>query len=367
MKEEETHLVTAFLDKYFITIFLIVGFSVKLWSQRRTGDAQLRYFWLTLISVVLLIAADSLEDWASLDPDRRFWRLLFSVVGYAVRPTAALSIALIIYPLPPHARLIWLPNVLNALIYCTAFFSPLAFSFTETYNFNRGPLGYTAFVVSFFYIALAVWATCRRFKDRDHGQERFVLYVCAGACVASVAVDVASYGAHVNTAIMVSSVFLYMFLRAYDMNRDPLTKLLTRQAFYEDCARYASSISAVGSVDMNGLKTLNDTQGHEKGDEALKAIGSALDTLSSRNLLVYRIGGDEFALLFLRQEEPAVRDALERLKTLTEEAGYTVSAGYAMRHEGKETVKELLRLSDEQMYEEKAAFYRKNAPSGMRA
>lgn len=349
-----------FLYQHFITFFLIVGFSVKLWGQRRAGDAPLRYYWLTVISTLILIAADTLESWAAEDPGLRFWRVLFSVIGYVMRPTAALSILLIVYPRNPRPRYLWAPCVVNTLIFCTAFFSPIAFSFDENYNFVRGPLGYFVFIVSFFYIFASLLSTWRLFRNKDHRGERFILYICAAACMITAMIDAEYGGSHINAAIMASSVFLYLFLQSYDTIRDPLTGQLTRQTFYEDCERYADLISAVGSVDMNGLKALNDRYGHEKGDEALKAIGKSLDEISGKNTFAYRIGGDEFALLFIRQDEDAVSGALEQLKARVREAGYTVSAGYAMRADRKETVKDLLRISDEKMYVEKAAYYTQN-------
>ena len=55
-----------------------------------------------------------------------------------------------------------------------------------------------------------------------------------------------------------------------------------------------------------------------------------------------------------------MRDILDRLKTLIQEAGYSVSIGYAMRSGREETVTEMLRRSDEWMYTDKAEYYRQN-------
>ena len=173
-------------------------------------------------------------------------------------------------------------------------------------------------------------------------------------------IDGLTDGDHVNAAIMVSSIFLYMFLRFFDANRDPLTHLLNRMAFYDDCDRYSGTISAVASVDMNGLKKLNDAKGHDAGDEALIAIGKSLKAVAGRSILPYRIGGDEFTMVFIRQEETAVRDVLDRMKTLITEAGYSVSVGYAMRGGRDDTVTDMLRRSDEWMYTDKALYYKGN-------
>ena len=350
-----------FLDRYFITIFLILGFSMKLWSSRGVSGKTLRYYWLTLVSTVILIAADSLEIWTQMNPDMRFWRILFSVIGYVMRPAAALSIALIVYPAERRPWVLWIPFVLNLGIYCTAFFTPsIAFGYGESYNFMRGPLGYSVFVVSFFYIAFSVWMTWRRFRDKDHTHERYILYLCAVACLAAAILDMKTEGTHLNSAIVISSIFLYMFRRSMDTNRDSLTKLLNRMSFYEDCARYENAVSAVGTADMNGLKTLNDVVGHEAGDTALREIGKSLTEINNKNILAYRTGGDKFALLFLRQPENTVHTTMEKLKGTLRAKGYSVSTGYAMRGGRSVSVQELTRGAEENMYAEKATFYAGN-------
>lgn len=353
--------------RHFLSLFLIVGFSMKLWHQRGSMDVSLRYHWLTVVSTVLLIFADSLELWASLDPSRRFWRVLFSVTGYVMRPTAALSIVLIVYRKTKRPFWLWIPNILNALIYCTAFFAPIAFYFGDTYHFGRGPLGYSAHVVSFFYIALAVVLTWQGFRDKDHRRERFILYVCAVACVIAAWIDIETEGANLNAAILISSIFLYVFLRSIDTNRDPLTKLLNRMSFYEDCNRFGGSVSAVGSLDMNGLKRMNDMMGHEAGDEALRTIGRNLQEIRNSRIFAYRIGGDEFAVLFINQDEETVKRVMGSLKVCVQARGYFVSTGYAMRGNSSASVQDLIRWADEKMYADKAKYYSRNSNDRRRA
>ena len=359
-----------FLDKNFIPLFLIIGFSMKLWSSRSSTDRTLRYYWLTVISTLILIAADSLETWTQANPDLRFWRIFFSVIGYVTRPAAALSIALIVYPTTHQPRFLWIPLVVNLGIYATAFFTPdIAFGYGEEYNFQRGPLGYAVVAVSFFYILFSVWMTWRRFRRRDHTGERFILYLCAAACVGAAVIDMKINGSHVNAAIIISGIFLYAFRHSIDSNRDGLTKLLNRMSFDEDCTRLGNAVSAVGTVSMNGLKILNEVVDHEAGDNALKEIGKSLEEVSSKNILVYRTGGDEFSLLFIHQPENTVHGTMERLKGMLRAKGYTISTGYAMRGGQYVSVQELIRRADENMYTDKAAYYqeiqhdrRKNRP-----
>ena len=353
-----------FLDKYFIPLFLVVGFSMKLWRSRSFTDRTLRYYWLTVISALILIAADSLEVWAQGDPDLRFWRIFFSVVGYVTRPAAAFSIALIVYPTTHRPRFLWIPFALNLVIYSTAFLSPepgsmpIAFGYGDSYNFIRGPLGYSVFAVSFFYIAFSVWMTWRRFRKKDHAGERYILYLCAAACIAAAVIDMKTGGAHLNAAIIITSIFLYIFRRSIDTNRDSLTKIQNRMSFFEDCTRFSSAISAVGTANMNGLKTLNEAVNHEAGDAALREIGKTLEEISSKNIFVYRTGGDEFSLLFIHLPENTVHETMEKLRGLLSAKGYYMSTGYAMRGWNNISVEDMIRLADENMRADKAAYYR---------
>ena len=151
-----------------------------------------------------------------------------------------------------------------------------------------------------------------------------------------------------------------MFLRSIDTDRDPLTMLMNRMCFFEDTGRLGPSVSAIASIDMNGLKKINDTIGHEAGDEALRIIGMILEEVSDKNILAYRTGGDEFALLFVRQDEKTVRQVVEQVREAVLAKGYSVSAGYAMRDGKNASIQDLMRWADEKMYADKAAYYREN-------
>lgn len=344
-----------FISENFITIFLIVGFSMKLSMHKSAQDTQMRYLWLSVLCAAFLVVADSLEGWAAADPARRVWRTLFSVIGYSLRPVAALSVALVIAYQWKRKLLLWLPAILNALIMCTAFFSPVAFSYNDSYEFVRGPLGFIVFAAGFFYIGLVVVLSWKWFKE-GHRTEGRIVVVCALFTAASVLLGMVIGENNLNAAIMISVIFYYMFIRSRDNNRDYLTGLGNRHAFYEDAEAYQSQVTAVASLDMNGLKRLNDTQGHDAGDRALAQIGQCLQQASGKNVLCYRMGGDEFMILFLRTKDEGIRFLLGEIKARLQDRGCSVSVGYACRT-GKETISELYKLSDHQMYQDKSRYY----------
>ncbi len=120
------------------------------------------------------------------------------------------------------------------------------------------------------------------------------------------------------------------------------------------------------ALDMNGLKGINDNYGHEQGNQALITAAKALTRLFGYES-VYRVGGDEFVVVLKNAEEQRVKVALagledavaaERTELLRPEVEISLARGYASY--GPETTggfREVFRLADAMMYEEKRAYH----------
>ena len=136
-----------------------------------------------------------------------------------------------------------------------------------------------------------------------------------------------------------------------------MTQLLNRQAYYNDITQKPQDISSVISLDMNGLKTINDTYGHAAGDKAIKTLAECVfQSLKSRQL-PYRIGGDEFAILCRRTSLEETREIAEKIRDLAEDSGISCSIGYCIRESSGMSIGEMLAKADEMMYAEKARYY----------
>ena len=346
-----------FFGKYFFSLFLFLLFGIRLGTQHSARDKELRYFWLTLISCFLLILEDYAETVASLYPEMRFWRTLMSVAGYFLRSTATLGLALVVIEPEKRTWRLWVPCLLNLAVCSTAFFTDIAFGFNQDYAFYRGPLGYVAFVVPLGYLILILWVTFRRYAEKGRRQDRMILGICTFMALLSAGLDVAIGGVRLHEAILISSVFFYVFLRSYDVRRDSLTGLLNRRSLFDDCVSLKDRISGAASLDLDGLKLINDREGYRAADEVLKRIGECLQEESGSQVRPYRIGGDDFVLLFLGQEEDSVRSILNRISDRIGELGYSVSCGYAMAG-GNEGPESLIHRADISMFERKARHYR---------
>ena len=115
------------------------------------------------------------------------------------------------------------------------------------------------------------------------------------------------------------------------------------------------------SMDLDGLKKVNDAYGHECGDKLLLNFSEALKEVFADDF-VARIGGDEFAAILADDEEfqveEIIRELRKKLEIMNEEGRdpwiYSVSAGYAYRHESNENyMHQTYLLADQRMYEEK--------------
>ncbi|MFD7911415.1 GGDEF domain-containing protein [Streptomyces sp. NPDC059752] len=147
--------------------------------------------------------------------------------------------------------------------------------------------------------------------------------------------------------------------------RDPLTGLLTRDAFADRVARMlAQGPSAVYVIDLDRFKAINDTHGHAAGDTVLRTTGLRLSRWADENAgTVVRLGGDEFAAVARVFSREDLLWTLTELTRVLEEPVhadshvFTVGAsiGAVAYDPATDTadVSALLRLADEQMYRAK--------------
>ncbi|MEO7564250.1 MAG: GGDEF domain-containing protein [Sphingomicrobium sp.] len=127
-------------------------------------------------------------------------------------------------------------------------------------------------------------------------------------------------------------------------------------------ARYGEE-AAMLFVDLDGLKSINDSFGHRAGDEALIRVSSLLAEGIRRSDLVARIGGDEFGILLENANEERARETAVRLSDTIcncefrherDELPLSVSVGVAMI--GKDdSVETIMARADAEMYRGKAA------------
>lgn len=147
--------------------------------------------------------------------------------------------------------------------------------------------------------------------------------------------------------------------------RDKLTKCNSRAAFFDLLehleGNYKHRITIV-YMDLNDFKWVNDTHGHDMGDELLKIFSEVLVKTLGREAFVGRVGGDEFVAVLLDVKDTELfelwktveRALIEQSAKLPFEYRISASYGYASREKGaKDKINDITTRADQKMYEYK--------------
>jgi diguanylate cyclase (GGDEF)-like protein len=133
---------------------------------------------------------------------------------------------------------------------------------------------------------------------------------------------------------------------------DPLTGVPHCRPFEERLGAGAPGRTAVIAVDVDDFKKINDQYGHQAGDHALLCLVDELRAALRDQDQLYRIGGDEFAIVLDVNGSAEVRAIARRLLEAARRVGQTVSVGAAVQLPG-ETGRETLLRADKALYQAK--------------
>ncbi|HET7412904.1 MAG TPA: GGDEF domain-containing protein [Pararhizobium sp.] len=148
---------------------------------------------------------------------------------------------------------------------------------------------------------------------------------------------------------------------------DPLTGMHNRRYFDDAMVEYLQAFREIGKpvgmmiLDLDRFKSINDTHGHDVGDEVLRRVANCLMEFTRYHDVVARLGGEEFAVLSPNTSQrqlyalaDRIRSAVGNLRIVSGNVTLrvTVSVGLAI-WDGREGGDELYRRADKQLYEAK--------------
>jgi len=153
---------------------------------------------------------------------------------------------------------------------------------------------------------------------------------------------------------------------------DELTGINNRRGFEQamtliaDKAERRKMYISIASIDMDGLKVINDTYGHDHGDKCLRAVARALKNVTADYEAVARYGGDEFVALLVSETDPdrhkrfeaEVEEEVARQSALLNEP-YSLHISVGIVPVPTSSLGKLLSFyqkADKLMYEKKAAY-----------
>ena len=124
-------------------------------------------------------------------------------------------------------------------------------------------------------------------------------------------------------------------------------------------ARRSGRPLSIITVDVDHFKRINDTHGHDVGDQVLQRLAATLATRLRQSDVVARLGGEEFAVLLPDSDLEGARTISHVLVDSLASLGYpvigglTISAGVSTLRGAEDTAQELLRRGDMALYQAK--------------
>lgn len=180
------------------------------------------------------------------------------------------------------------------------------------------------------------------------------------------------------TCILAVFLAVYFFRRISNpsfrdlYNTDYLTELKNRNSFETDLNNFRAQKLMKGKsiivLDLDNLKMINDSLGHEAGDWYLKAVGRIINEILPSKSAAYRVGGDEFVILTstdnkkkLEQLSATIKEKVSASCPPDWSIPWTCSIGYAIFNTDKESdIYDTYRRADQNMYEEKQRYHEIN-------
>lgn len=260
-----------------------------------------------------------------------------------------------------------LPLALNLVQMLYSLKSGFVFSIQPGNLYARGPGIYV--VMALIFVTLSVgFLLVRESREAVERNLLISLFSFSVLPVVGSIIQVMFYGTVVVwNATALGLVIVFFYLEVQHLNNDYLTGLLNRRQIdscIQKVIRRKNSDDAFSLVmiDMDDFKAINDTWGHDEGDNALVIFSSILNSVVKARDRVGRFAGDEF-LVILDVDDPVyIESIIQRIENAVSEFNardvkpyrLAFSSGYMVYdQERHSSYRELLRDVDEKMYQEK--------------
>ena len=361
-----------FLVLNFPLLCIAVGMSFVVIFDFK-GKRRFSTYILAILGVAIVLAIFKELEQYYIDTLNVVGATICALFGYSIRPIALYLFIRLASDKRNRLELLFLiPLGINFLVYSSSLFidtefGRIAFYYTPNeagtmLEHNPGTLrfNYTSHLISLALLIYLIYESVSKLKSK-HNADAFAILTCAFFVIIAVLVETfTSRTSLLNNTIGVSCMFYFMFMNNQVSRRDQLTGLFERKSFFADEKRFYKSISGIIQIDMNGLKIINDKQGHEMGDKALSTIGQIINQHLGHLMYGYRIGGDEFVVLCFGDEEKDIQEYISKVRESVSKTEYSCSIGYAIKNEEHPTFGSMMKASELEMYVDKDNFYKTN-------
>ncbi|MBR3278609.1 MAG: GGDEF domain-containing protein [Lachnospiraceae bacterium] len=351
-------MVTDYITSNWALILVLLGFTISLISTVFLEKKVIMRMY-ALIVEVLLLSIIVFAEFSILElPEYRMIRTILIAVRYSATPFLVAQIIITI--VRKQRWFIFIPAIVLTIIDFISIPTGIVFRIDDSNKMQRGPLSLLPYIMVGLYCAFLIYLMIK--QNRKQATEKVPIFFFGFAFFSGIIMPFLIGSEYLQLfceTIAIAMFVYYVFSILQVTKKDPLTGLLNRQAYYSDTSSEPEEITALVSLDMNGLKTINDTEGHIAGDKAISTLANCFLRAVKRKQTVYRVGGDEFVIVCRKVPEEEVIELTKRIHKYVDETPYSCSVGYGYSKDGKKSIDELLSESDANMYAEKQQYYEK--------
>ena len=351
----------------FIPLCSLIFLFIFLKRNEDYEHEMSKLFYHALGMVFILIVEDNIDYYLFDIGDGSFFHSVITVIGYDLR--VFILVALMEIAMRDRGvyrtnifkdwkkGILYIPLAVCVVVTCLGLIPNLhlVFWFDENGEFLRGPLSYTPHAVSFIYSVVLIIYSIYIWRRQHRGNEALiVLLTTLLSIIATMSETVLRVRGVLVGFIAIAITFYYLCIHIEYFKNDILTGAFNRATYEADIKKIKPNEHiAIMSIDLNDLKLINDTEGHLAGDEALRTTVRIVGSVLNYRSKLYRIGGDEFAVICRNLSEEEVKKMLKNMDAGMRKTKYTFAVGYSFWQKG-EKFSEAFAKADKKMYENKA-------------
>jgi diguanylate cyclase (GGDEF)-like protein len=378
------------MQKYYTSISVIVWFTllilgILVFENDRISNRKRKIYYLTYVLIFLA----SLAEWVGVYVSGNtgvpvIWLRTVKCMDYILTPVAGAALVG-----QMRIRNFWykMLNVVvgfNTIFQLVSLFTGWMTTVDENHVYSHGPL-YAVYVTIYILVLFLVVILFLNYGKNFRKQNRLSMYLVLIFMLVGIGMQ-ETLGRDVRTAYIAMTIgAALMFIHSSEFTQqkrdeelleqkiqiktDALTGLLSRYAYNNVIDKYENEMPdpfVAFSIDINGLKRVNDTLGHEAGDELICGAAACIKNVFDDFGSCYRTGGDEFIVLAKMNKKEAgacVQDIEKMTKKWKGKAveSLSISVGYAALEDHKDSsCSELIKEADRLMYRAKDEYYKSN-------
>lgn len=334
---------------------LIVVFFVRI--NPLFDKKQNRMFFLSAVTILFMLIVISVDYTVSLSTLTYGWVIRRITSFFHFSFSCLVPIFLIyIFTNKKMNGLLYLPAAINLVICGASMFTGWVFYFPQNGNYERGPLFLFPSLATIFYILYLLILSVRKRHQRAY-EAMFIVGVILGL-VFAMYLEVVQYFKFLSWDFAASFLIMYyLLLNINKSKRDPLTGANNR-AMYVQKTEYLnhSRRCIIAMIDINGFKAINDEKGHEEGDRLLIQFVATAKLFMDKKNILYRIGGDEFAVISEEESMEKFKQRIESFFAKLSEHNIYCAVGFE-EYKPAIDIEDAIRMADMNMYEDKRRYY----------